>query len=486
MSDPSLIGGRYRLERLLGEGGMGRVHAATDTRLGRRVAVKVLAAGRTSTRSARRLEREAILAARVHHPNVVAIFDAGHHEGSPYLVMELVEGTNAADLLAADGPLPVERAVDLAGQVLDGLAAMHELDLVHRDITPANILLADGVAKLADLGIASDPDDAELALTRPGELLGTAAYLAPERVTGEPATARSDLYAVAAVVYELLSGSPPHARGDAGATALAHLLDDAPPLSEAAPGVPPAVAAAVDAGLAREPADRPADARDFAGRLRAGLDRVPAGVGDAPAAMAGGPDGPAHRTTTTLAVAAFDTAPLPIAAPPQSRRRRRTALVFGAIVVGGVLAGGAAAMLLRDDADGVAAVAAGTVPSTVAPTSTAAPTTTVPPTTTTTTTTVPSTTTTAPPPTSTTLPEDLDGLVELVEEDPDRWGQRARVLLDKLEDRDDFDERDLDRVERDVERWLDRDRLDTALGAAVLDALDEARRDLPDDEDDDD
>jgi serine/threonine-protein kinase len=182
-----LIAGRFRLVGLLGRGGMGEVWRATDERLHRDVAVKLLSAiesqGTTS-----RFEREARTAARLNHPHIVSVYDFGRFDDRPYLVMELVDGRTLADQLSISGPPSIHRAAEIGAQTADGLAAAHALGVVHRDIKPANLLLArDGSVKVADFGIATLLLEGQTAITTTGHILGTGGYLAPERATGRSA-----------------------------------------------------------------------------------------------------------------------------------------------------------------------------------------------------------------------------------------------------------------------------------------------------------
>ncbi len=255
------VGGRYRLERPLGHGGMASVYLAHDAELDRPVAVKLLAeslAGDIAFR--KRFLREARLAARLSHPNVVAVFDAGEADGGrPYIVMEYVDGTT----LEGRGPLPAAEAVALAVQACHGLAHAHAAGLVHRDVKPHNLLLrTDGTLKVADFGIARAAE--ATALTQIGSVLGTAAYLAPEQAAGEEVTAAADVYSLGAVLYELLAGRPPHEPAS-----LTDLADppEIRPVSELAPQVTRHVEDAVMRSLARNPAYRPASADELASEL---------------------------------------------------------------------------------------------------------------------------------------------------------------------------------------------------------------------------
>ena len=245
---------------------MATVYLAQDEELDRPVALKILAdnlAGDATFRD--RFEREARLAARLSHPNVVRIFDVGESDGRPFIVMEYVEGDTLADELGRHGPLPPDRAVDLALQICSGLEAAHASGLVHRDVKPRNLLLRpDGVLKIADFGIARAAESTRL--TEIGTILGTAAYLAPEQAEGLEATPAADLYSVGAVVYELLTGHVPYT-----ATSLVELLakqqaGPPPPIA----GVPGWLELAVIRCLEPDPSERPASAGVLARELAPG------------------------------------------------------------------------------------------------------------------------------------------------------------------------------------------------------------------------
>jgi serine/threonine-protein kinase len=255
------IRGRYRLERRLGGGGMATVHLARDLELDRPVAVKLLADHLADDAELReRFVREARLAARLAHPNVVAVYDAGEEEGAPYIVMEHVDGETLADLLRREGRLDPARAVGLALQACAGLAHAHEAGLVHRDVKPGNLLLRrDGTVKIADFGIARAAETTRLTLA--GTILGTAAYLAPEQAAGEEVTPAADVYSLAAVLYECLAGQPPRR-----IRSLADLDPERPvtPLRDVAPQVRQELEDAVMRALARRPEFRPATAAELA------------------------------------------------------------------------------------------------------------------------------------------------------------------------------------------------------------------------------
>ena len=260
-----VLAARYRIEQPLGQGGMASVYLAHDEELDRPVALKILAdnlAGDATFRD--RFEREAQLAARLSHPNVVRVFDVGESEGRPFIVMEYVEGDTLADELARHGALEPVRAVGLALQICSGLEAAHASGLVHRDVKPRNLLLRpDGVLKIADFGIARAAESTRL--TEIGTILGTAAYLAPEQAEGLEETPAADLYSVGAVLYELLTGLVPYA-----ATSLVELLAQ----QQAGPpapigGVPASLELAVVRCLEPDPTERPPSAGALAAELTA-------------------------------------------------------------------------------------------------------------------------------------------------------------------------------------------------------------------------
>jgi len=221
-----VLGNRYRLLSPLGEGGMASVFAATDERLGRRVAVKILADNLvTDPQFVKRFQQEAESAARLSHPNIVSVYDVGEDGSRRYIVMELVNGRNLKDILEERGALSAGRALSIAGQVLDGLEYAHQHGLIHRDIKPQNILLTrDGSAKLADFGIAKAVDVSSA--TQTAVVLGSAHYLSPEQARGEPVTPAADVYSMGVVIYEMCTGHLPFQGSNLLAVAASHIHDE--------------------------------------------------------------------------------------------------------------------------------------------------------------------------------------------------------------------------------------------------------------------
>jgi eukaryotic-like serine/threonine-protein kinase len=257
------VGGRYRLGRSLGHGGMATVHLARDETLGRDVAIKRLSEALSGDEVFReRFMREARTAAGLSHPNIVGVFDVGEEGGIPYIVMECVEGRTLADLLAENGPLDPDRTVDLILQACAGLEHAHAAGLVHRDIKPQNLLVRDDdTLKIVDFGIARPVDGTQLTLA--GTILGTAAYLAPEQALGERVTAAADLYSLGAVTYELLSGRPPYEFESLAELPVKQREGPPPPID----GLSEELQDAVRRCLAPDPADRPASAAALAHEL---------------------------------------------------------------------------------------------------------------------------------------------------------------------------------------------------------------------------
>ncbi|WP_067532049.1 protein kinase domain-containing protein [Nocardia crassostreae] len=279
--------GRYRLLGLLGEGGMGRVHRAYDTETDRVVALKVLSEGFAHDQEYReRFRREAQAAARLSEPHIIPIHGYGEIDGQLFLDMRLVEGTDLAALLVRGGPLPPVRAVGILEQAAAALDAAHRQGLVHRDVKPSNILIAPGdFAYLIDFGIARGDDDTSL--TTVGAAIGTFAYMAPERLAHERYDSRADVYSLACVLHECLTGAKPFPVDSLGRQIAAHLTQPPPRPSEAG-NVPGAFDEVIAQGMAKDPDERFPAAGALAAAARAALDRENGGA--APTA---------HRTAPT-------------------------------------------------------------------------------------------------------------------------------------------------------------------------------------------
>ena len=324
---------RYRVVRHIANGGMASVWAAEDELLGRQVAVKVLAPGYAADPSARRrFEREARAAARVSdHPNVVTIYDVAEHDGEAFIVMELLSGGTVADRLRRPQAVPRGAAMRWLEGAASALDYAHTSDLVHRDVKPGNLLL-DGAGRIAvaDFGIARIASDT--AMTKTGQVLGTAAYLSPEQALGKPATAASDRYALAVVAYELLAGRKPFEGELPAAQARQHIESPVPP----AEGLSAAANAALRRGLAKDPADRPATATEFVEELRGALEDTPTAA-------------TAVAAPATAATTRFRREPPPPPTPPATAERPRSrrpflvalaAIVFVLAAVIAAIAGG--------------------------------------------------------------------------------------------------------------------------------------------------
>jgi serine/threonine-protein kinase len=276
------LGSAVELERELGGGGMSRVYLARDSRLGRRIVVKLLAPELASGVSAERFEQEIRLAAGLQHPHIVPLLAAGEAAGLPYFTMPFIEGESLRRRLDQGGPLPVAEAVRLLSQVASALAYAHARGLIHRDVKPDNVLLSPGGAMVTDFGVAkalraatsTEAVPAASGLTAAGFALGTPSYMAPEQAVGDPATdARADLYAFGAMAYECLTGSIPFPGRSAPAMIAAHLTELPPPLQERRLDLPPALSALVMQCLAKRPEQRPASAEGVV----ATLDKVRSG-----------------------------------------------------------------------------------------------------------------------------------------------------------------------------------------------------------------
>ena len=253
-----LVADRYRLQSVVGRGGMGEVWRATDEFFGRPVAVKLMLAQQTDPSAAARFRLEAQTSASLSHPHVVGVLDFGTWNGRLYLVMEFVDGGSLADETSGNRRLAPERVAQIAAQSAAALAAAHRQGVVHRDIKPGNLLCdADGTLKLGDFGIARFLDDPNGGLTATGQIVGTVLYLAPERALGQSAGPASDVYSLGCVLYQLLTGHPPFIADNATTLLYLHVDAPPPPPGPSSAGLPPAFENYLLGMLAKRPEDRP-------------------------------------------------------------------------------------------------------------------------------------------------------------------------------------------------------------------------------------
>ncbi|MCQ4120614.1 serine/threonine-protein kinase [Rhodococcus tibetensis] len=346
MSAPQLLADRYELRAVLGRGGMADVHDGWDLRLGRAVAVKVLRPEHAAIPDIRRrFEVEARVAATLNHPNVVAVHDCGEDAGVAYIVMERLPGRTLADDIA-QGPLPEARARGILADILAAVGAAHQCGILHRDIKPANVLFSSaGVVKVADFGIAKSADSGH---TTTGQVLGTVAYLSPDRIAEKPATVADDLYAVGVVGYEALAGHRPFGGENILSLARAILAGGAPPLTEARPGLDPGVVHTIEKAMAHDPQHRFSDAAAMRHAVLGYSGRV-----------AAPPPRSAQPRTMAFAPATLSAAPLP---PADPRRPRRTGLILAAVaaVLVALVVGALAIASQGNDGAGSPAVAPAT------------------------------------------------------------------------------------------------------------------------------
>jgi serine/threonine protein kinase len=321
MSTGELLCGRYALRGVLGRGGMAEIRDGWDNRLGRAVAVKLLHPGLVpDPESRRRFENEARSAAVLSHPNIVAIHDSGEHRGVPFIVMERLPGHTLADLIAR-GPLPPSTVRTVLAEVLAALAAAHHAGILHRDIKPGNILFTStGMAKVADFGIAKAADTNQ---TVAGQIVGTVAYLSPQRLVGEPATPSDDLYAVGAVGYETLTGRRAFPQDTLGSLSHAIMYQRPIPITALRPDADPALVALVERAMAPQPQWRFDSAEE--------MNSVLAGRGPSLAIQ---PRPPTMVMTSPLPpLPMAPGGPAPVRRPTMSRTRKLAALAAVSIAV---------------------------------------------------------------------------------------------------------------------------------------------------------
>ena len=306
------LAGRYRIERELGQGGMATVYLAHDLKHDRKVAIKVLRAELDALLGADRFLREIATTARLAHPGILPLFDSGRDQGCSWYAMPLITGTTLRDRIAEGGPLSIEETLRIFNDIAGALEHAHRQGVLHRDLKPENILLQDERAVLADFGIALPVADTRDRLTQTGFSLGTPEYMSPEQAVGERALdARSDVYALGCVLFEMLAGHPPFTGANAQAVLARRLTEPAPDLGEIRE-VPPSVDVALRRALARDPGERFASVAEFA------------------AVVAGRTSGATTRVVGSRAV---------------SRRRRR----YAGVAMAGIVIAGAGWVLIRPE-----------------------------------------------------------------------------------------------------------------------------------------
>jgi serine/threonine protein kinase len=440
--EPRTLAGRYRLEEVIGRGGMSTVYRGTDTSLDRVVAVKVALDPlvEESPIYLARFTQEAKSAAAIGNPGVVTVYDAGADGPTRFIVMEFVPGKSLADILKEERPLEPARAADIAAQVADALAAAHAAGIIHRDIKPGNIMVEpNGSVKVLDFGIARAVDGGSL--TQTATVLGTSAYMSPEQALGQPVDARTDIYSLGCVLYEMLTGEPPFVADVAAAVMHQHVRVAPKPAIERNPNIPPSLNDLVMQMLAKSPKDRPQTAAEVRDRLRQAIANP--GGGDALTTLAMAAALPTAATVPIEAAPPPTLAPSPVrqtptpprpretrqpTPPPPPPRKSRTGLWVLLALIAALLLGGGAALALGGGSDnsssttGHSTAATGSShpathsatspPPTSTPrttTSTPHTTTSTPATTTHTTTSTPKTTSTNAPTTSTNAPTSSTG-----------------------------------------------------------------------------
>jgi serine/threonine protein kinase/CheY-like chemotaxis protein len=309
----AVVGGKFRLESKIGAGAFGAVYKAKHLKLDNFVAIKVLQSNVMPTKEALdRFQREGVSACRIQHPNAVSTLDFGvTDDGIAYLAMELLSGHSLAEEIKKKGPMSPKRCAELLVPLCDVLGEAHAAGVIHRDIKPANVFLHQGrsgeVVKVLDFGIAKLLDDGGGAeLTVEGSLVGTPAYMAPERLSGQSYDGRSDVYSVAIMLYEMLCGAPPFKGGDLMAVAMMQMTQEPRPLREMNPGVAPAVEAVVMEALTKDPARRPTTGQ-LSERFQLAVKQA-----GASAAFAASPPAATVVIATTTAPTVLEPTPQPI------------------------------------------------------------------------------------------------------------------------------------------------------------------------------
>src|SRR5688572_13013353 len=262
VANQSMIDNRYRVTGRIGSGGMADVYCADDTHLGREVAIKVLHRRFSQDEEfVERFRREASAAAGLQHPNVVSVYDRGSHDDTWYIAMELLKGRSLKDVIRQDAPIDQRRAIDLVIQILQAASFAHKRGVVHRDFKPHNVIVADDDSlKVTDFGIARAGASE---MTETGSIMGTAQYLSPEQAQGQRVDARSDLYSIGVILFELLTSQVPFTGESAVSIALKHVSEPAPPVASWRPDVHPVLDAVIARALVKDPAGRFQSAEEF-------------------------------------------------------------------------------------------------------------------------------------------------------------------------------------------------------------------------------
>jgi serine/threonine-protein kinase len=330
-----VLAGRYELQELVGAGGMSSVFRAHDIVLERTVALKVLHQRLSDDEEyVERFRREARMVAGLSHQNIVTVIDRGDDGGRSFIVFEFVSGENLKQVIEREGPLPVERSLELGVQIARGLAFAHANGYVHRDVKPQNVLLnGDGQAKVTDFGIARSLD-VKHGVTQTGTVLGTSDYIAPEQAQGRPVDEHTDVYSLGIVLYELLTGAVPFSGDNFVAVAMRHINEPLPSVRLVRPEVSPRADAAVQKAVAKDPAQRFATMADFGRELEACLEEARMGESGAP-------------TTLMPAVPA----PAPVR-PARTRSRQRPLWPWLLLLVLGIACAALAYALVRHEGGG--------------------------------------------------------------------------------------------------------------------------------------
>ncbi|MDQ2971147.1 MAG: serine/threonine protein kinase, partial [Acidobacteriota bacterium] len=277
---------QYRITASIGAGGMGEVYRASDSRLGRDVAIKVLPAAAAADPDRRqRFEQEARAASALNHPNILTVYDIGETDGTTYIAMELVDGKTLREVLASGEPLPTKKLLDIAVQTSEGLAKAHAAGIVHRDLKPENLMVSkDGYVKILDFGLAklTEPvsQDASglptviASATTPGTVMGTAGYMSPEQASGQSVDFRSDQFTLGAILYEMATGKRAFQRKTGAETLVAIIREEPESLGQLAPKAPAPVRWIVERLLAKDPEERYASTKDLSRDLKSVRDHL--------------------------------------------------------------------------------------------------------------------------------------------------------------------------------------------------------------------